>query len=71
MTNTVALTCSFITINTVYFDSVPHTPFCCQEYSIEHQMWINPLLKIVQTNTLLPKLKNEITNFLKFSYIQY
>ncbi len=30
----------------VYFDSIPHTPSCCQKYSPQPQMWINPLLKI-------------------------
>lgn len=47
--------CSVVTINThtvVYFHSIPHTPSCC---SMEHQMWINPPLKIVPkkfTNSL-------------------
>ncbi len=44
------VTCSFITMNThtvVYFDSIPHTPSCFPKYSLEHQTWINSLLKIV------------------------
>ncbi len=42
--------CSFITMNThtvVCFDSIPHTSSCCPKYSLERQMWIHPLLKIV------------------------
>ncbi len=41
---------TFITMNThtvVYFESIPHTPSCCFKHSPEHQMCINPQLKIV------------------------
>ncbi len=44
------VTRSAITMNThtvVYFDSIPHTPSCCQGYSPEHQVCINPQLKII------------------------
>ncbi len=43
------VTCSFIITNThtVYSDSIPRTPSCCWKYSLEHQMWINPQLKII------------------------
>lgn len=45
-----SVTCSFIIMNTnaaVYFGSLPNTPFCCHKHSQEHQMHINPSLKIV------------------------
>lgn len=33
--------------HTVRHSSIPHTPPCCCKYSQEHQMCINPQLKIV------------------------
>ena len=46
------VTCSFIIMKThthavVYLNSIPRTPSCCPKYSVEHQIWINPPLKIV------------------------
>lgn len=30
--------------------NLTHTPSCCHKYSPEHQMWINPLLKVVHSS---------------------
>lgn len=42
--------CFFITMSMttiLYFESIPHEPLCCCEYRRQHQLFINPLLKIV------------------------
>ncbi len=41
----------------VYFDSIPHTPSCWPRYSLQHQIWINLLLKVVPNKCALKKMK--------------
>ena len=55
------VTRSFVSMNTravVYFDSIPHTPCRCPEYSLGHQIWINQPLKTVANKCSIYCLSN-------------
>ena len=48
------VSCSFIMVNSdtvVYFELIPRTMLSCCKHSVEHQMCINPQLKIVPQKT--------------------
>lgn len=38
--------------HTLYLDLIPHTQSCCWEFSLQHQMRINPPLEIIPNNRL-------------------
>lgn len=45
---------------TVFYYKVCFTKICCPKYSLEHQMWINPLRKIVPNKCKLGRSDVEV-----------
>ncbi len=63
-----------------YLDLIPHTLSCCHKYSLEHQIWINPPLKIVPNKftpiwvTFAKNYSDQLFhhyNFLSYGTLQY